>query len=111
MTSWKKQLVGLVLVSGVLSIGVSACADNETSIFIRQVQTPAASPACGYTADPSSEYYTMGKLAVLKLRDDYRRKMGAQYSLQDFHDRFIALGPLPLPLVREALLGERGTLF
>ncbi len=70
MTSWKKQLVGLVLVSGVLSIGVSACADNETSIFIRQVQTPAASPACGYTADPSSEYYTMGKLD-LAFRTEY----------------------------------------
>lgn len=63
------------------------------------------------TSDATYGYYTMGKLAVLKLRDDYRRKMGAQYSLQDFHDRFIALGPLPLPLVRDALLGERGTLF
>jgi len=63
------------------------------------------------TSDATYGYYTMGKLAVLKLRDDYRRKMGAEYSLQDFHDRFIALGPLPLPLVREALLGERGTLF
>jgi len=63
------------------------------------------------TSDATYGYYTMGKLAVLKLRDDYRRKMGAEYSLQDFHDRFIALGPLPLPLVREALLGARGTLF
>jgi uncharacterized protein (DUF885 family) len=63
------------------------------------------------TSDATYGYYTMGKLAILKLRDDYRRKMGAAYSLQDFHDRFIALGPLPLPLVREALLGERGTLF
>jgi len=63
------------------------------------------------TSDATYGYYTMGKLAILKLREDYRRKMGAAYSLQDFHDRFIALGPLPLPLVREALLGERGQLF
>jgi uncharacterized protein (DUF885 family) len=53
----------------------------------------------------------MGKLAILKLRADYQKKMGPAYSLQDFHDRFIALGPLPLPLVREAMLGERGVLF
>jgi len=63
------------------------------------------------TSDALYGYYTMGKLAILKLRDDYRRKQGSAWSLQDFHDRFIALGPLPLPLVREALLGERGRLF
>jgi uncharacterized protein (DUF885 family) len=63
------------------------------------------------TSDALYGYYTMGKLAILKLRADYERKQGAQFRLQDFHDRFIALGPLPLPLVREALLGERGTLF
>jgi uncharacterized protein (DUF885 family) len=63
------------------------------------------------TSDATYGYYTMGKLAILKLREDYRRKLGDAYSLQQFHDRFVALGPLPLPLVREALLGERGSLF
>jgi uncharacterized protein (DUF885 family) len=53
----------------------------------------------------------MGKLAILKLRDDYRAKRGASYSLQGFHDEFLKLGPLPLPLMREAMLGERGELF
>jgi uncharacterized protein (DUF885 family) len=56
----------------------------------------------------------MGKLMILKLRDDYRahqEKKGASFSLQDFHDSFIRLGPLPLPLVRKAMLGETGTLF
>jgi hypothetical protein len=37
--------------------------------------------------------------------------MGAEYSLQRFHDEFIRLGPLPLPLIRRAMLGETGTLF
>jgi uncharacterized protein (DUF885 family) len=63
------------------------------------------------TSDALYGYYTMGKLAILKLREDYQRKMGPAFRLQDFHDRFIALGPLPLPLVREAMLGERGELF
>ena len=52
----------------------------------------------------------MGKLMILKLRDDYKAKMGADYSLQKFHDTFISLGPLPLPLMR-AMLGETGRLF
>jgi uncharacterized protein (DUF885 family) len=48
---------------------------------------------------------------ILKLRDDYKAKMGAQYSLQNFHDSFIKQGPLPLPLIRKAMLGEAGPLF
>ena len=53
----------------------------------------------------------MGKLMIFKLREEYKAKMGAQYSLQKFHDTFIALGPLPLPLIRKAMLGEAGQLF
>ena len=63
------------------------------------------------TSDPTYGYYTMGKLMILKLRDDYKAKMGAEYSLQKFHDTFIGLGPLPLPLIRKAMLGESGQLF
>jgi uncharacterized protein (DUF885 family) len=48
---------------------------------------------------------------ILKLREDYKARMGARFSLQDFHDRFISLGPLPLPLIRKAMLGEVGELF
>jgi uncharacterized protein (DUF885 family) len=63
------------------------------------------------TSDATYGYYTMGKLMIQKLRDDYRAKTGAGYSLQKFHDTFIALGPLPLPLIRKAMLGETGELF
>jgi uncharacterized protein (DUF885 family) len=58
--------------------------------------------------DPLYGYYTMGKLMILKLRDDYRKKLGDAFTLQKFHDTFITLGPLPLPLVRKAMLGETG---
>jgi len=63
------------------------------------------------TSDATYGYYTMGKLMILKLRDDYKTSKGAQYSLQSFHDAFISLGPLPLPLVRKAMLGEAGQPF
>ncbi len=63
------------------------------------------------TSDATYGYYTMGKLMILKLRDDYKAKQGAQFSLQEFHDRFIGLGPLPLPLIRKAMLGEPGQPF
>lgn len=63
------------------------------------------------TSDATYGYYTMGKLMILKLREDYRAKRGGQFSLQEFHDAFIRLGPLPLPLIRRAMLGETGRLL
>lgn len=62
-------------------------------------------------SDPTYGYYTMGKLMILKLREDYKARIGPMFSLQDFHDTFISLGPLPLPLIRKAMLGEVGQLF
>ena len=63
------------------------------------------------TSDATYGYYTMGKLMLLKLRDDYKAKLGAAYSLQNFHDTFIKLGPLPLPLIRRAMLGDIGRVW
>jgi uncharacterized protein (DUF885 family) len=82
--------------------------------FIKEAYQPppvARSEAKRGTSDATYGYYTMGKLMILKLRDDYKAKKGAQYSLQDFHDSFIKLGPLPLPLMRKAMLGAAGNLF
>ncbi|MDB4966842.1 MAG: hypothetical protein JWN44_2531 [Myxococcales bacterium] len=56
------------------------------------------------TEDPTYLYYTYGKLDILKLRDDYKAKLGAQYSLRKFHDAFLAEGAIPLPLMRKVLL-------
>jgi uncharacterized protein (DUF885 family) len=53
----------------------------------------------------------MGKLMILKLREDYKAKVGQGYTLQGFHDAFIKLGPLPMPLIRRAMLDEIGELF
>ena len=63
------------------------------------------------TSDALYGYYTLGKLAILKLRDDYRRVRGDAYSLGEFHDRLLEVGPLPLPLVRERMLGNRSPLL
>ena len=63
------------------------------------------------TSDPTYGYYTMGKLMILKLREDAKAKAGASFSLQNFHDTFIKLGPLPLPLIRQAMLGQAGEAF
>lgn len=83
-------------------------------LFATEGHQPAAvalSEAKRGAGDPLYGYYTMGKLAILKLRDDYSVKQGAAFTLQEFHDTFVKVGPLPMPLVREKMLGARGRLF
>jgi uncharacterized protein (DUF885 family) len=58
------------------------------------------------TRDPTYLVYTLGKLQILKLRDDYRRKLGASFTLQQFHDEFLKQGFPPVKIVRRALLGD-----
>jgi len=88
--------------------------DQAKALFASQGHQPAAvalSEAKRGAGDPLYGYYTMGKLAILKLRDDYSVQQGAAFTLQQFHDTFIRLGPLPLPLIREHMLGARGRVF
>ena len=54
--------------------------------------------------NPTYLYYTLGKLQIYKLREDYRRDMGEKYSLQRFHDAFVKQGALPIKLLRQLLL-------
>jgi len=58
------------------------------------------------TRDPTYLVYTLGKLQILKLRDDYGKKAGAAFRLQDFHDSFLRQGYPPVKIIRRALLGD-----
>jgi len=51
-------------------------------------------------------YYTLGKLMILKLRADYKKKMGPAYTLEKFHNALLANGDPPIPLVRPLILGK-----
>jgi uncharacterized protein (DUF885 family) len=72
-------------------------------------ELPARREALRGTFDPGYLNYTLGKLMILKLREDYRREQGPQYSLKQFHDRLLSYGAPPLPLLREEMLSEPGT--
>ena len=62
------------------------------------------------TYDPTYLYYTLGKLEIYKLRDDYRRAQGSAYSLRGFHDAFVRQGGVPIKLMRRILLpGDTAT--
>ena len=58
------------------------------------------------TSDATYLYYTLGKLEILKLREDMRKKQGAAFSLEQFHDDFLKQGFPPIKIVRQAMLGD-----
>jgi len=58
------------------------------------------------TSDPTYLYYTLGKLEIMKLREDMKKKQGAAFSLEEFHNNFLRQGFPPIKIVRQALLGD-----
>jgi hypothetical protein len=61
------------------------------------------------TFDPAYLNYTLGKLLILELREDWTAPRGGRAAWKEFHDRFLSYGGPPIPLVRRAMMGEGAT--
>ncbi len=59
------------------------------------------------TADATYLYYTLGKLEIMKLREDVRAKEGSAFNLQQFHDNLMRQGPVPIAIVRRSMLHDQ----
>jgi uncharacterized protein (DUF885 family) len=58
------------------------------------------------TADATYLYYTLGKLEIIKLREDMQKKQGTAFNLQNFHDTFMRQGFAPIKIIRKAMLHD-----
>lgn len=58
------------------------------------------------TMDATYLVYTLGKLQIIALKEDYKKARGTAFTLKDFHDRFLAAGCPPVEIIREILLGK-----
>lgn len=89
-------------------------ADSER-MFREQAFTDAGTArqqAARGTYDPAYLNYTMGKLMIRKLREDWTATRGGRKAWREFHDRFLTYGGPPIPMVRKQMLGnETGSLF
>ncbi len=70
-----------------------------------QVPPVAEVEAKRATSDPTYLYYNLGKLQILKLREDYRKLQGSKFTLLEFHDRFMRQGSVPMKIIRKSMLG------
>jgi uncharacterized protein (DUF885 family) len=71
-----------------------------------QARTNAEREARRGTMDPTYLVYTLGKMEILKLREEWRQQLGDSFSLGDFHDRLLSYGMPPVKILRMAMLGD-----
>jgi uncharacterized protein (DUF885 family) len=96
-------IAGLEMHTGKMSI------EQAREFFIHegyQVPPIAAVEARRGASDPTYLVYTLGKLQIMKLREDYKQQKGDKFSLKEFHDHFIDQGGLPLKIIRRSMLGN-----
>jgi uncharacterized protein (DUF885 family) len=70
-------------------------------------EKPARAEAMRGTFDPAYLNYTLGKLEILKLRDDYKAQEGQHFSTQKFHNELLNHGMPPIRLIRELMLKDK----
>ena len=96
-------IVGIEMHSGRMSY------DEAIQFFVKegyQSRETGVIEAKRGTSDPTYLYYTLGKLEIMKLREDVKKKQGSAFTLERFHDDFLKQGFPPVKIVREAMLGD-----
>ena len=98
-----RYIVGIEMHTGKMTF------DQGVEFFVKegyQTRANAERETKRGTSDPTYLVYTLGKLEILKLREDYKKMQGAKFTLRDFHDDFMKQGFPPIRIVRRALLGN-----
>ncbi len=83
--------------------------EDSKRFFIQegfQSEGTAIQQAARGTYDPAYLNYTMGKLMIRQLRDDWTASRGGRKAWRKFHDTFLSYGGPPIPLVRQQMMGE-----
>jgi hypothetical protein len=83
--------------------------DQAAQRFIKdchQDKATAREQAVRGTFDPGYFAYTLGKVQILALREEAKKKLGAKFSLQKFHDALLAHGSPPIPLIHDRVLKD-----
>jgi hypothetical protein len=90
-----------------LHTGGMTVAQSERMFREMAFQDPgnARQQAARGTYDPAYLNYTLGKLMIMQLREDWTASRGGRQAWKAFHDQFLSYGGPPIPLVRGQMLG------
>lgn len=103
LTRLCRYLAGIRLHTAGMSYG------DAVEFFVREgymERVNAEREARRGTLDPTYLVYTLGKMEIMRLREDYRRRQGDAFRLGEFHDRLLSYGMPPIKILRLALLGS-----
>jgi uncharacterized protein (DUF885 family) len=84
--------------------------DDATKFFRENCyyeEKPARAEAMRGSFDPGYLNYSLGKLQILKLLEDYKAQQGNEFSLQKFHNEMLNHGMPPIRLLRELMLKDK----
>ena len=98
-----RYIVGIEMHTGKMTF------DQGVNFFVKegyQTHAVAEMETKRGTSDPTYLVYTLGKLEIMKLRDDYKKMKGSSFNLQEFHDEFMKQGAVPVKMIRKAMLGN-----
>jgi uncharacterized protein (DUF885 family) len=82
--------------------------DQSREMFVNecyQDEGNARQQAARGTYDPAYLNYTLGKLLIRRLREDWTASRGGREAWREFHDAFLSYGGPPIPLVRQQMMG------
>jgi uncharacterized protein (DUF885 family) len=98
-----RYIVGIQMHTGNMTF------DQALDFFVQegmQTRSTAEVETKRGTSDPTYLYYTLGKLEILKLREDYRKQRGGSFRLEEFHNNFLRQGFPAIKIVRRTMLGN-----
>jgi hypothetical protein len=76
----------------------------EQNAYEAPRQAPIEATRC--SVDLSCPSYQLGKLMIMKLREDFGKRDGSSFNLAAFHEAFLSEGAIPIQLIRHAMLGN-----
>jgi len=96
------------------SIGMhtgSMTVEDSEKLFMEEAyqdEGTARQQAARGTYDPAYLNYTLGKLMIRQLREDWTKTRGGREAWREFHDTFLSFGGPPIPLVRARMMSPDG---
>jgi uncharacterized protein (DUF885 family) len=105
--NWRLQRAARVILDvSVHAMGMSW--DDAVDFLMKEVgmlRPQAEASVNAYTQSPTYfSSYMLGMLEIVRIREEFRQRLGPGFTLQEFHDRVLRCGNVPPALIEQELL-------
>ena len=107
--NWRLQRAARVVLDVSLHAGKMSYDDAVRFLVekVRMNREQAIGSVTDYTKMPTYfPSYLLGMLEIVRIREGFRARLGARFTLREFHERFLAFGNVPPALIESELIQE-----